>query len=460
MRSGSTLLVAFLGVSLTRAALTLEKKDVPSTLEVPFGFGPMFGSNSMSRVGIDKRKNVLDVDAAIENMVFVHTNITVGTPPQEMEVYFNIMGNECWIHAANSTSCQWFKDKENCDGYGGYNTSTSKTAEFVSSDFAVNDRGPNVTGDFFKDALVIGNTKLDSMKLGVAYDGITSNTIGLGYGEEGSSSVSLPQALTDAGIINSPAFSMWTNYGYRYGGKILFGGVNKAKYSGTLQTLPIVPGPSGERKAFRVNMTGLLINETSISPESFTLDALLDNQVSLTHVPESVMSALAIQLNVEKIPESGQITLPCSLETSKTNITLEFGAAKFEFPIGLLMTQVSVEHAYTRYGDACYSGIVANRDYNKRGSIVLGTNFIRSVYSVFDLANDEVSLANLVSESYSDNIVEITSGENSVPGATATTTDKGQDKDQKDGEESLGSTLENARLCFGLTIAVLCYILI
>ncbi|KAH8431035.1 uncharacterized protein LDX57_008696 [Aspergillus melleus] len=459
MKGGSTLLFALLGPSLARASLTPEKKDVPATLEVPFGYGPIFGSKWVGRTGMDKRKNVLDVDAAIENMVFFHTNITVGTSPQEMEVYFNIMGNECWMHAANSTSCQWYKDKEDCDGYGGYNTSTSKTAEFISSDFAVNDRGPNVTGDFFKDALAIGNARVDSMKLGVAYDGITSNTLGLGYGEEGSSSASLPQALTDAGIINSPAFSMWTDYGYRPGGKILFGGVNKAKYVGTLHTLPIVPGPSGQRKAFRVNMTGLLINETSISPESFALDAVLDNQVSLTHVPESVMSELAKQLNVKNVPESGQIILPCSLESSKTNVTLAFGAAKFEFPIAMLMTQISVEHSYTRYGDACYSGIVANKDYKKKGSIVLGTNFIRSVYSVFDLANDEVSLANLRWESYSDNIVEIKSGENAVPGATATSTDTDQDKGQKD-EESLGSTSRDGRLSLGLTLALLCYILI
>lgn len=79
------------------------------------------------------------------------------------------------MHAANSTACQFYKDQEDCDGYGGYNTSISKTAKFIGSDFAVNDRGPNVTGSFFKDTLTIGNAKVDSMKLGVAYEGITSS---------------------------------------------------------------------------------------------------------------------------------------------------------------------------------------------------------------------------------------------------------------------------------------------
>ncbi|PLB49723.1 acid protease, partial [Aspergillus steynii IBT 23096] len=350
--------------------------------------------------------------------VFFHTNITVGTPPQEMQVYFNLIGNECWMHAANSTSCQFYKDHEDCDGYGGYNTSTSETAEFISSDFEVNDRGPNVTGAFFKDTLTIGNAKINSMTLGVSYNGITSNTVGLGYGEPGSSSVSLPQALADAKVTNSPAFSLWTDYGYNYGGMILFGGVDKAKYVDTLHTLPIVPGSSNLHKAFRVNMTGLQINKTAIAPDSFTLDAAFDIQASLSHFPESVVSYLAKQLNVQKIPESGQIMLPCSLISSKTNLTFEFGSAKFEFPIGSLMTQTSVEEAYTTDYENCYSGIVVNRKLKDEGSIVLGTNFINIVYTVFDLANDEVSLANRRWDSVSNNIVEITSGSNAVPGAT------------------------------------------
>ena len=67
-----------------------------------------------------------------------------------MQVYFSTMGNECWMDAANSTGCQLFNDHGECGGYGGYNTSTSKTAEFISSDFEVNDRGPNITDRSFK----------------------------------------------------------------------------------------------------------------------------------------------------------------------------------------------------------------------------------------------------------------------------------------------------------------------
>lgn len=253
---------------------------------------------------------------------------------------------------------------------------------------------------------------------------------------------------------------MWTEYGYRAGGMVLFGGVNKAKYLDTLSTLPIVQGPSGQGKAFRVNMTGLNVNETSISPDSFTLDAVFDNQVSLTHVPESIVSDLAKQLDVKEIPKSGQIMLPCSLMSSETNITFEFGSASFEYPLGSFITQTSVEDSYTRDYENCYSGIVVNKNHKDEGSIVLGTNFINLVYSVFDLANDEVSLAHRRWDSPSDNIVEITSGDDAVPGATATDNHKEKSNDEQDDKESAGVSLPDPRLWSALVFVAVCIALV
>ena len=50
---------------------------------------------------------------------------------------------------------------------------------------------------------------------------------------------------------------------------------------------------------------------------------------------------------------------------------------------------------------------------------MLGDTFLRSAYVVYDLDNNEISLAQTDFNSASDNIVEITNGTNGVPGATS-----------------------------------------
>jgi hypothetical protein len=50
---------------------------------------------------------------------------------------------------------------------------------------------------------------------------------------------------------------------------------------------------------------------------------------------------------------------------------------------------------------------------------VLGDTFIRSAYLVYDLANNEISMAQTKFNSTATNVVEITSGSSAVPDATA-----------------------------------------
>jgi hypothetical protein len=99
-----------------------------------------------------------------------------------------------------------------------------------------------------------------------------SDTLSLGYGN--ASSISLTQALADAGAISSPAVIIWDQ-------EALFGGVNKARYNGSLYTFPIVNG-SDLTKAFRINMDGISINETSAALKDFPLDAVFDLAIGMT----------------------------------------------------------------------------------------------------------------------------------------------------------------------------------
>lgn len=220
--------------------------------------------------------------------------------------------------------------------------------------------------------------------------------------------------LVDTGAINSAAVSVWNE-------TVLFGGVNKAKYEGDLYTFDTVMGNSSE-KALRINMDGISINGSSEASNKFPLDALFGNLIDKTYVPKSVAQALNSQIGLTKAPdEYGQVNFSCKSISQDQTITFKFGKLDLEFDLSLFISRGSFEPTKPWIdvdSDVCFFEIVENKfsDYYD-ASILLGSNFMSLIYSVFDLENGQISLAKRKYDNSPDDIVEISSGKDGVPGA-------------------------------------------
>jgi hypothetical protein len=263
--------------------------------------------------------------------------------------------------------------------------------------------------------------------------------LSLGYGN--ASSISLTQALADAGAINTAAFSLWHQ-------TALFGGVNRAKYYNDLYTFPIVNG-SDLTKALRINMTGISINGTSAAAKEFPLDTFFDIVTQMTYVPKSVAQALNAQIGNTSVPDiNGQVNFSCSAVSENSTIEFKFGSLEFQFYLSDFVSreegQAPSTYGYDPIQETCYFTICENKDFQEKGSIVLGSSFISKIYAVFDLENDEVSLAELSWEHVADDIVEITSGKDGVPGAKKDSADK----------ESAGTRIEKGLAISALVVGV------
>ena len=68
--------------------------------------------------------------------------------------------------------------------------------------------------------------------------------------------------------------------------------------------------------------------------------------------------------------------------------------------------------------DFCYLGTVAKTDTKDANSVGLGASFLQQIHTVYDMGNDEISLAQRNWNSNEDEILEIIAGKNAVPGAT------------------------------------------
>lgn len=274
-----------------------------------------------------------------------------------------------------------------------------------------------------KDTFRFGGQTIKDLQFGIGYDSSSPEGIlGIGYAinevQVGRSGLApypnLPQKLVDDGKIGANAYSLWLNDLDASTGNILFGGVDTDKFHGELQTLPIIP-EQGEYAEFIIALTGMGQdgkNSTLFSNQN--IPVLLDSGSSLMYLPDGVVRTLLQKykgFNARYEPSQQAIAVDCSLANEQGSLDFVFSGVHISVPLDELV----IVAGYSRGQPYCLFGIAPAG----RSSVsVLGDTFLRSAYVVYDLDNNEISLAQTNFNSTSENIQEIQKGSNGVPNAT------------------------------------------
>ncbi|KAF5572184.1 aspartic-type endopeptidase OPSB [Fusarium pseudoanthophilum] len=198
---GSSLVLSSTLLSCAHA-LQLYKRHNPSVVSVNFEKRTKDALPSH-----DKRDNDAIVEMNVDRQgssLLYWANFTIGNPPQKLSAEIDTGSAELLVLTNHVESCK----EQNCQG-GIFNPEKSGSFEWgdeqVSNSFG--NQSPSTLSNFVFgvgiDSLENANTKYPN----------------------------LPYALADAGEINTPAFSLWLNNETH--GEFLFGGVNKAKYTGS-----------------------------------------------------------------------------------------------------------------------------------------------------------------------------------------------------------------------------------
>jgi Eukaryotic aspartyl protease len=285
--------------------------------------------------------------------------------------------------------------------------------------------GSGASGDYVTDTFSIGGTTLDKLQFGIGYTSSSSEGIlGIGYqinevqvGRAGKAAYNnLPAQLVADGVIQSNAFSLWLNDLDASTGSILFGGVDTAKYHGSLETLPIQQ-ESGYFAEFLITLTEVTLGNTVIAKNQAQA-VLLDSGSSLTYLPDAMTEAIYEQVSAQYSSSDGAAFVPCSLADNTTTLNFTFSSPTISIPMNELVLPATttngrplVEADGTK---VCLFGIAPAGST----TAVLGDTFIRSAYLVYDLANNEISIAQTTFNTSASNVVEITSGSSAVPDAT------------------------------------------
>lgn len=227
----------------------------------------------------------------------------------------------------------------------------------------------------------------------------------------------LPAQLKADGVISSNAYSLWLNDLDASTGSILFGGVDTAQFQGELATLPIQK-ESNTFAEFLITLTGVSIGSTVIAKNQAQA-VLLDSGSSLTYLPDAMTEAIYEQVGAQYDSTQGAAYVPCSLANNASTIDFTFSSPTIKVPMNELVIFItSTSGRPLTFSDgtrACIFGIAPAGT----GTAVMGDTFIRSAYLVYDLDNNEISIAQTNFNATTNNVLEISTGTKSVPSATA-----------------------------------------
>jgi hypothetical protein len=199
-------------------------------------------------------------------------------------------------------------------------------------------------------------------------------------------------------------------------GSILFGGVNKAKYTGDLLTVPIVP-TQGTYAYLAVTLTGVSV-ESGKGSNSYSarlpVVVLLDSGTTLTYLPTPLVENLYKEFDATYLQNDGLAYVDCGVREKDYSVTFSFSGATITVSLSELVLQ-AVADDFPK--GTCVFGVVPSGN-SQDAMYILGDTFLRSAYVVYDLGNNEISLANTNFSPGKDDIVEIGTGTSAVPGAT------------------------------------------
>jgi saccharopepsin len=209
------------------------------------------------------------------------------------------------------------------------------------------------------------------------FDGI----LGLGYDTISVNKIPPPfYNMVEQGLIDEPVFAFYlgnTENGEQDESEAVFGGVDKAHYTGDITTIPL------RRKAYwEVDLDAITFGDASAELES--TGAILDTGTSLIALPSTMAELLNKEIGAKK-GFNGQYTVECNKRDSLPDLTFTLSGYNFSITPYDYILEVQ---------GSCISSFMGMDFPEPVGPLaILGDAFLRKWYSIYDLGNGAVGLA-------------------------------------------------------------------
>ncbi|OLN96553.1 Candidapepsin-2 [Colletotrichum chlorophyti] len=368
------------------------------------------------------------VEVVLKNREFYYsTDIEIGTPGQKVTVLLDTGSSELWVNP-DCTTAPSASQARICTAGGSYNPRTSRTPPTGPSGTRKlnygdpSDPTTHTSAEiaYYSDMITLGPGAEINQTFGVVTksDGISTGIMGLapdlrtGFVRNQPYSL-LINSLAEQGVIGSRVFSLDLRHSSADSGALIYGGIDKGKFIGELQSVPIVPGARGEpRLAADMVSIGMELSNSSAKLYNInTVDqnVMLDSGTTLTRLHPSLAGPILADLNAVSDGD-GYWIADCSLRTPPlTNggkdsyITFKFGKKTIKVPFSDFILDLGPQDGQ------CYVGLVTTTDQQ-----ILGDSVLRAGYFVFDWDNEVIHMAQAATCG-KEEIIAVGKGPGSVP---------------------------------------------
>jgi len=417
------------GIWAVSALVSLASADSPGTFSLKIVKNRHVEKRQL------QRRATGTVQATLDNGLTLYTtNVTIGTPPQAFTLDVDTGSSDLWVPAASAPICQDL-------GQGGCPVGSfdpKKSSTFVGvgkGQFNISYvDGSGSSGDYFQDTLTISGATLKNFEMGL---GLTTTIpyglVGIAYSnseanvDTGNGTIypNLVDSLVAQGIITTQAYSLWLDDVEAATGSLLFGGIDTAKYQGTLSSLKIYPeARDSVVRSFAVALTSVSVTSPSgsdtLTTSDFAVAAILDSGTSLTYLPDEVAQVVFEEFGASFSRNLGY-TIPCDVGNVQGTLNFGFGGSNgpvIKVPISELVFPLTDKNGnpvtYRNGQQACGLGL----DRAGNGPVLLGDTFLRSAYVVYDLHNNRIGIAQTDFNATQSNIVGFASLGAPIPSAT------------------------------------------
>ena len=221
-------------------------------------------------------------------------------------------------------------------------------------------------------------------------------------------------SLADQGITQSRAFSLDLRHYDDPSGSIMYGGIDRGRYTGDLEKVPLVKSSDGYWR-LSVMVSGVGVTPPEGEPSLYSLDStqgniLLDSGTTMSYLYPSYAKSILQDMGARELGRYHWA--PCEMRDSPGTVDFYFGGKAIRVPYADMIRRPNVSTGEP--SGYCPVAIVLTTE---GGLQILGDSFLRAAYVVIDWDNQNAHLAQAASCDQED-IIPISTGTNSVPSAT------------------------------------------
>jgi hypothetical protein len=311
--------------------------------------------------------------------------VDIGTPAQTFKVIFDTGSSNLWVPGKNCYSIPCWTHKT-------YHSDKSSTYVANGTKFAIQYGSGSLEGFLSQDTVSVGGLTMKDVTFtestkepGVAFiAGKFDGILGLAWPSIAVDGVKpVFNEMMDQGLVSQNLFSFYMssdpNSGDK-GGELVFGGIDKAHYTGDLQYAPLIT-----ETYWGVKLGGVKLgNNMQACGDSEGCLGIIDTGTSLLAGPTDAIKAINEKIG-GKANAAGQYMIDCAKTTdgSMPDVTFTLGGHEFTLKPAEYVLNISGQ---------CLSGFMGIQ-LPKPNMWILGDVFLSTYYSVFDYGNKQVGFA-------------------------------------------------------------------